>query len=211
MTLSEIFFGRVEMPVRCSGWLVNDSAEQIRKEIEPVLARQLEERRREEERQRIEEAERARYYNPDIRYKTILSSPPIPACQTASGKKRPPNLNADVLSFSAQLLTFVNSKCDGRAVVAYKRSGINRNVYSRIVSDDSARVNKRTAMQFCIGLQLSRPEADQLLKSAGYAFSEAIPEDIAFAYFVDHSIWNLEDINEILEKCGLATIELPEK
>lgn len=206
MTLSEIFFGQVEMPARVGDWFVNDSAEQIRKIIEPVLAR-----RREEERRRVEEIERAQYYNPHIRYKTIFSTPPLPTSQIGSGKKRPPNLKADVLSFSAQLLMFVKSKCDGRAVVAYKRSGIKRNVYSRIVSDDAACVTKRTAMQFCIGLQLSRSESDQLLKSAGYAFSETIPEDIAFAYFVDHSIWNLKDINEILMKCDLDPIELSEE
>ena len=88
------------------------------------------------------------------------------------------------------------------------RISIARNVYSRVISHNWSRVNKRTALQFCIGLQLSREEADILLKSAGYALSETIVEDCIFAYCIEHRIWNLEDINEILAKCGLETIQI---
>lgn len=209
MTLSELFFGRVEMPIRAAGWLVEQVASKIRRAIEIEEARRAEEARLEEERRRKEEEARKARGEPEdsllVRYKTITPFEISPEF-LGPAKKRPPNLRANVLSFSAQLLTFVRTKCDGRGVVAYKRSGIRRNVYSRIVSSDDACVTKRTAMQFCIGLQLGREEADKLLKSAGYAFSESIPDDIAFAHFIDHSIWNLEDVNEILSKCGLPTI-----
>jgi len=120
--------------------------------------------------------------------------------------RTPPDLHSAVLSFPARLLTLVRDKCDGRGVIAYKRSGVKRNVYSRLVSSEYATADKRTVLQFCIGLQLNRTEADLLLKSAGYAFSGTIPLDCAFAYCIDNQIWNLDDINEILNANGLMPI-----
>lgn len=216
MTLSELFFGRVEMPARAGEGLVERGVSEIRKAIELEEARKAEEARRAEERRR-EEAELRKVKgetadsNRTVRYKTQFTLDDLSPHVGGSAKKHPPNLNADVLSFSAQLLTFVRTRCDGRGVVAYKRAGVRRNVYSRIISDDAAGVGKRTVLQFCIGLQLCRDEADLLLKSAGYALSATIPEDIAFAYCIDHAIWNLKDINEILARCGLGTIDLPEE
>ncbi len=118
--------------------------------------------------------------------------------------KGAPNLHAAVLSFSARLLTYVKEKCDGCAPMAYKRAGVSRQVYSRIVSSNDAKVDKRTTMLFCIGLQLSIDEAELLMKSAGYAFSDTIPEDMVFRYCILNKIWNLDDINEILMSCGLG-------
>ena len=214
MTLSELFFGRVEMPARAGSWLVEQGVSEVRKAIEIEEARRAEEARREEERRRKEAEARAARGEPEersgVRYKTSIPVEFSPEF-FAPAKKCPPNLRARVLSFSAQLLTFVKEKCDGRGVVAYKRAGVQRNVYSRIISYDGAKANKRTVLQFCIGLQLSRAEADRLLKSAGYALSETIPEDIAFAYCIDHAIWSLEDINTILSRCGLETVNLPEE
>lgn len=195
MTLSELFFGRVEMPARADWQLIESGVALVREAIK-----------------REDELRKARWQEsecPERRYHTRFSLPPGLAPIGIGGlplRKCPPNLKADILSFSAQLLTFVKAKCDGRGVVAYKRAGVRRNVYSRIISDDRSHADKRTVLQFCLGLQLNRTEADLLLNSAGYALSETIPEDIAFAYIIDHSIWNLEDVNAILSRCGLGAI-----
>lgn len=124
-------------------------------------------------------------------------------------QRRMPDLNARTLSFAAQLLLFVRQKYDGVGPVAYKRAGVSRKTYSKIVSDARRYVSKRTAMQFAIGLQLSRAEADILLKSAGYTFAETIPEDVAFLFCSDNAIWNLRDLNVILHACGREEITLP--
>ena len=206
MSLYEFFFGPIEMPVRANRQLVDCGVACVRKAIVLEQARTAEEARREKERERESPEER----EPDVRYHTRIRWPsglePI-GLPDQPQRKRPPNLKADKLSFAAQLLTFVREKCDGRGVVAYQRAGVRRNVYSRIVSDDGSQVNKRTALQFCIGLQLGRDDAELLLRSAGYALSGTIPEDIAFAYCIDNAIWNLEDVNEILSRCGFKTIE----
>lgn len=123
-------------------------------------------------------------------------------------ERRPPNLHAPVLSFSARLLTLVNERCEGRGPVAYKRAGVSRQIYSRIVSDDAASVDKDTALQFCIGLQLTMPEAELLLKAAGYAFSETREVDRAFAWCIEKGIWNIRDVDAILRRSGLPGLKL---
>lgn len=130
----------------------------------------------------------------------------VPAFTVARPRPEPPNLHAAVLSFSARLLTYVNEKCDGFAPMAYKRAGISRQTYSRLVSRDDSPVDKRTTMQFCIGLQLEMPEAELLMKSAGYAFSGTLPEDRVFTWCIENKTWNLEDINTILVECHLRPI-----
>ncbi|MBQ6010762.1 MAG: hypothetical protein IJL17_19695 [Kiritimatiellae bacterium] len=90
--------------------------------------------------------------------------------------------------------------------MAYKRAGISRQIYSRIVSNEGSTVDKRTAMRFCIGLQLEMDEAELLMKAAGVAFSATLPEDEVFAYCINNKIWNLEDINDIMVRNGLKSI-----
>ena len=90
--------------------------------------------------------------------------------------------------------------------MAYKRAGVSRQVYSRIVSFDDSSVDKQTAMLFCIGLQLSMSEAELLLKSAGYAFSDTIPTDMLFSFCIKQKIWNLKDVNALFVKCKLPPV-----
>lgn len=204
MGLLDIFFGNVEMPRRVSFDLIRGGILKVRAAIEAEERARLERERREEEARNRGEGRDDDEEDPTIRCAAYSFKERLCFAPT---EKRPPNLKAAVLSFSARLLTYVREKCGGRGVVAYKRAGVGRNVYSRIISDDGSMVGKRTALQFCIGLQLSRPEADLLLKAAGYALSETIPEDCAFAYCIEHSIWNLADVNCILSQCGIKTIE----
>jgi len=129
----------------------------------------------------------------------------LPQKPLESSRRLPPNLHAAVLSFPARLLMYVNEKCGGLAPMAYKRAGVSRQVYSRIVSSDDSFVDKHTAMLFCVGLQLTMSEAELLMKSAGYAFSDTIPYDMVFSYCIQNKIWNIRDVYDILVKSGLAS------
>lgn len=131
---------------------------------------------------------------------------PIPSLPVEPPRRVPPKLQAPVLSFSARLLTYVSEKCGGVAPVAYKRAGVSRQVYSRIVSFDDSSVDKQTAMLFCIGLQLTMSEAELLLKSAGYAFSDTIPTDMLFSFCIKQKIWNLKDVNALFARCKLPPV-----
>lgn len=111
-------------------------------------------------------------------------------------------------TFSKALLALVVSKYDGAAPMAYKRAGISRQSYSRIISSHYARVDKLTAMRLCIGLQLTYDESVSLLKDAGYAFSESIPMDSIFAYCIRHRILNILDVNRIITDCGQKPFDI---
>lgn len=119
-----------------------------------------------------------------------------------------PRLQAPVLSFAGRLVTYVKEKCDGKASIAYKRAGVSRQVYSRIVSRDVSPVDKRTVLLFCIGLQLDGLESERLLKSAGYAFSDTVVEDCVFRYCIDNQIRNLRDVDELLRRCELRPLSI---
>ncbi len=123
-------------------------------------------------------------------------------------RQGPPDLKAAVLTFPARLLKYVNERWDGNAPRVYRQAHVSRSVYSRIVSSNRSKVTKETAMKFAIGLQLGRREADLLMHSAGFSFSDSIPWDMAFVYCIENQIWNLEDLNEILDRNGFEPMKL---
>ena len=111
-------------------------------------------------------------------------------------------------TFSEELLSLVRIKCDGNAPMAYKRAGISRQSYSRIISSTYSGIDKLTAMRLCIGLQLTWDESVALLKAGGYAFSEAIPMDCIFSHCIQNGIWNIFDVNRLLDEMGQKTFDI---
>ncbi len=105
-------------------------------------------------------------------------------------------------TFSEELVSLVSSKCRGLAPMAYKRAGISRQVYSRIISSRYSRVDKLTAMRLCIGLQLDMDESIAFLKLAGYTFSDSLLMDAIFSHCIKNRIFNVLDVNQIIEDCG---------
>lgn len=112
------------------------------------------------------------------------------------------------VAFGRELVSLVNAKCGGKASLCYSAAGISRQVYSRIISDTTSRVARRTAYQLCVGLALNRSEADAFLATAGYAFTPHDIESQAFAYCLQNGIYNLFDINEILVRLGCEPITI---
>ena len=62
--------------------------------------------------------------------------------------------------------------------------------------------NKKTVLAFAIALELSIDEAKDLLNSAGFAFSRSSKTDIIVAYFLQNKIYDMFEINEILDAYG---------
>ena len=122
--------------------------------------------------------------------------------RSRSVRRAKPNLKA------AGLLTYVRERCDGCGKIAYTRAGVSRQIYSRITSYDDETAEKLTVMKFCIGLQLGRSDADLLMKSAGYAFSDTIPADVAFVYAIEHKMWNIHDVSELLVRNSMPGLKI---
>lgn len=111
-------------------------------------------------------------------------------------------------SLGSMLVRMVNSKCEGRAAWCYHRAGVSRQVYSLIISKPGRQTTKRTVMQLAIGLQLNHNEAEELLASAGYAFQPSSYEDQAFSYCIDHGVYSIFDVNDLLVKGNCDPIDI---
>ncbi len=116
--------------------------------------------------------------------------------------------SADSGGFAHSLAELVRCRCNGRAPIAYKRAGLTRQAYSRIMSNRCSNVEKLTVLRLCIGLQLNRNEAESLLASAGYSLSESIPIDRIFIYCIEQGIWNILDVCSIVTECGLKSFDI---
>lgn len=143
-----------------------------------------------------------------VRFKTMDVDLVCPDAAIGRGRRRPPDLHAENLSFAARLVLAVGRYCEGRAALAYKRAGLSRQVYSRLAQWDDSQPDKMTVMRFCIGLQLPMHEAEELMLSAGYAFSLAIPADVVFAHCIGKGIWSILDVNELLVRNGLPDMSI---
>ena len=109
-------------------------------------------------------------------------------------------------TFADLLMRHVRAK-GGDAPAVYTAARIDRRTYSSIISHPFRQVSKRTAVQFALALQLDRRAADELLLSAGFALSPAIPEDVVFAEAIADGIKDIRLVSERLYAEGLKAIK----
>ncbi len=79
---------------------------------------------------------------------------------------------------------------------------VSRKTYSAIVGNELRLVSKTTAVQFALALNLTRAVADEFVKSAGYAFSASILEDIIVCACIEAKIYDITDVNSLLTEYG---------
>lgn len=132
---------------------------------------------------------------------------------TLSDVFRRPDIGTDLKSFSSALSksttqtfveclnTYIRNKHLFDSQV-YKAAGIDRRLFSKMMSDSAYKPSKDTAIAICFALKLSLPEANDLLKRAGYSLSHSIKRDIVFEYFLRNAFHKVTDINTILSELG---------
>lgn len=109
-------------------------------------------------------------------------------------------------TFSQRLLHLIDERgmTDSEA---YNKAYVDRRHFSKIRKDVNYTPNKKTVLAFAIALELSIDEAKDLLNSAGFALSRSSKTDIIVAYFLQNKIYDMFEINEILDAYGQPIFE----
>lgn len=104
-------------------------------------------------------------------------------------------------TFSQRLLRMIDERgmTDSEA---YTKAYIDRRHFSKIRKDVDYVPNKETVLAFTIALELSLDEAKDLLASAGFALSRSSKTDIIVAYFLQNKIYDMFEINDVLDAYG---------
>ena len=84
----------------------------------------------------------------------------------------------------------------------YRKSGVSKQVFSKIISTPDMVPTKGTILCLAIGLELSLRETVELLQSAGYALSKSITLDVVVARYISVGVYDLDRINSDLNEFG---------
>ena len=88
----------------------------------------------------------------------------------------------------------------------YKKANIDRKLFSKIKCDIEYRPKKKTAVAFCVALQLDYEDMTDLLRRAGIALSPSSKFDLIIEYFVMKKVYDIQTINMALFKHGQQTL-----
>ena len=83
-------------------------------------------------------------------------------------------------------------------VECYQRAHMDRKTFSKIRGNVHYRPKKETAVSLAFALKMTVSEAQELLKKAGYAFSDSNVFDVVVMYYFERRQYNLFEINETL-------------
>ena len=109
------------------------------------------------------------------------------------------------LSFSEKLMKIIEKKRCKPAEV-YNKAGIAKSVFSKIKSDSDYHPTKETALAFAVALHLNMEETSDLIGRAGYTLSHSSESDLIVEYFIEHRMWNIDEINYQLDFRGHKTL-----
>lgn len=108
-------------------------------------------------------------------------------------------------SFSTALLKLINMKGKDNVSV-YKKANIDRKLFSKIISEHDYIPGKKTIIALAIGMELTLPETQELLKRAGFVLSENILTDVIVTFFIQREQYDIHEINSALAAYDQKTL-----
>ena len=147
-------------------------------------------------------------YMPLFSQKERMTKPsgiPVFVAKTEQKKSIDEVLENKAETFSSMLLRIIDEKGLKDSVV-YKNANIDRRLFSKIRGDEDYVPSKKTAISFCLALQLDMQEAKKLLETAGYALSTASRFDLIIMYLIENREYNIHFANIVLEDYGEGTL-----
>ena len=126
-----------------------------------------------------------------------VAAPPPPAAAPMAARSLESLMDNLGESFSTRLLRLIDERGLKDSTV-YKQSNISRQHFSKIQCNRDYNPKKKTVLAFAVGLHLSEDETIDLLKSAGYAFSDGSKRDWIVRYCLEHKIYNINQVNTLL-------------
>ena len=116
-----------------------------------------------------------------------------------------PPFEVEEETFSQALLRYIDAK-GLTDVECYKKAFIDRKLFSKIRSNTNYKPSKKTALLFAIALELTIDETEDLLERAGFTLSHSILSDVIIEYFITEGKYDMNEINDTLEKHGQKAI-----
>ena len=108
------------------------------------------------------------------------------------------NDHPKTLTFSQKLFSMIDARGLDE-VKTYQKANINRQLFSKIRSNQDYQPSKATVMGFIIAMKLNEDDAQDLLNSAGFSFKLSSQFDLTVLYFVrNESNYTIDDVNACL-------------
>ena len=129
-----------------------------------------------------------------------------PALYSGKGNKEWPD---PLLGFGNTLWKGMKEMIDEKGLKdsdVYKRANIDRRLFSKIRADEDYVPSRKTAISFCLALQLELEEAKKLLASAGYTLSTSSRFDLIIMYLIENCEYDVLFANIVLDDYGEGTL-----
>ena len=127
----------------------------------------------------------------------MIEAAPAPAAAPMAARSLEHLMDNLGESFTTRLLRLIDERGLKDSTV-YKQSNISRQHFSKIQCNRDYNPKKKTVLAFAVGLYLSEDETIDLLKSAGYAFSDGSKRDWIVRYCLEQKIYNINQVNTLL-------------
>ena len=82
----------------------------------------------------------------------------------------------------------------------YKAAGLDRRLFSKIMSDSKYKPSKDTCIALALALKLNQYQANDLLERSGYILSHSIKRDLIIEYLIIKRIFDIDTVNAVLDQ-----------